>query len=231
MGKISGWISDLWCIAKHIRNFMTEIKSKARLYEFQHQWRSLNSHNGTIAMNVFPIERVVVGGGTYGFLHILAWDNPNEKLIIGSYCSLADVTFLLGGNHDYKRLTTFPYWSHILGKKSVEKTGTKGTIVVEDDVWIGHGAMIMSGVTIGKGAVIGTGSIVTKDVPPYAVYAGGRIIKYRFSEKVIEKIKSLDLSKIRNLSLDEQKKVLFSHVNENNIDEFLCIINNARDDF
>lgn len=58
---------------------------------------------------------------------------------------------------------------------------TESSIVVEDDVWIGNGAMISGGVILHKGCVVGMGSIVTKDVPEYAVVAGcpARIIKYR----------------------------------------------------
>jgi len=45
-------------------------------------------------------------------------------------------------------------------------------VVIEDDVWIGVNAMILKGVTIGRGAVIGAGSVITKDVPPFAIMAG-----------------------------------------------------------
>jgi acetyltransferase-like isoleucine patch superfamily enzyme len=44
--------------------------------------------------------------------------------------------------------------------------------VVEDDVWIGHGAIIISGVTIGRGSVVAAGSVVTRDVEPYSIVAG-----------------------------------------------------------
>jgi len=53
-------------------------------------------------------------------------------------------------------------------------------IVIEDDVWIGFNATILKGVTIGYGAIVGANTIITKDVPPYAVVVGNpaRIIKY-----------------------------------------------------
>lgn len=61
-------------------------------------------------------------------------------------------------------------------------------INIGNDVWIGTNASILSGVTIGNGVVIGAGSVVTKDVPNYAIVAGSpaRIIKYRFSEEIIQ---------------------------------------------
>lgn len=61
---------------------------------------------------------------------------------------------------------------------------------IGNDVWIGHGAFILPGVTIGDGAVIAAKAVVTKDVPPYAVVAGspGRIKRYRFAEEQIGKL-------------------------------------------
>jgi len=75
--------------------------------------------------------------------------------------------------------------NHLTGKylyiKEQEWDTTKNYIVIEDDVWVGCGSIILAGVKIGKGAVIGAGSVVTKDVPEYAVVTGNpaRVIKER----------------------------------------------------
>ena len=63
--------------------------------------------------------------------------------------------------------------------------GDSHRVVVEDDVWIGHGAVILSGLTIGTGSVIGAGSVVTRDVPRYSIVAGNpaRVVRPRFSER------------------------------------------------
>ena len=63
-----------------------------------------------------------------------------------------------------------------------------GRITVEDDVWIGHGAIILSPVTVGRGAVVAAGSVVTKDVPRYAIVAGvpAKAVRMRFSREQIE---------------------------------------------
>ena len=61
-------------------------------------------------------------------------------------------------------------------------------LCVGNDVWIGHGVTIVSSCEkIGNGAVIGAGSVVTKDVPPYSIVTGvpAKVIKYRFSEEII----------------------------------------------
>ena len=62
-----------------------------------------------------------------------------------------------------------------------------------NDVWIGRGAFIKNGLTLGDGCGIGARSVVTKDVPPYAIVAGNpaKLIRYRFSEDIIEKLLEL----------------------------------------
>jgi acetyltransferase-like isoleucine patch superfamily enzyme len=60
-------------------------------------------------------------------------------------------------------------------------------ITVEDDVWIGHGAIILSPARIGRGSIVAAGAVVTQDVPPYAIVGGNpaRFLKWRFSEEEI----------------------------------------------
>jgi len=101
---------------------------------------------------------------------------------------------------------------------------TKGEIVVSDDVWIGHGATILSGVEIGQGAIVGARSVVTRDVPPYAIVCGNpaRIAKYRFEGPVIEKLKMIDFSKIDGqLASSLGISKLYNEITDINIDRLL----------
>lgn len=197
------------------------LKKEIDLIAFQKDWRKRNPYNGTEAVCKFDMDKVLVGKGTYGNLRVIGFDNPKERLEIGSYCSIAgDVTFLLGGEHPLHKITTFPYMQHILG---IQPTGggntpSKGKIIVEDDVWICHGVLILSGVHIGKGSVIGAGSIVTKDIPPYAIVAGNKIIGYRFDRNVIEQMKSISLERIRKMALEDQVFVLSEEITEETIE-------------
>jgi acetyltransferase-like isoleucine patch superfamily enzyme len=136
------------------------------------------------------------GKHNYGleFIRIYNW-NKEDKLVIGSFNSISQVECLLGGNHRTDWLTTFPF-GHIyleeFPRGSVHGIDghpvSKGDIVIMNDVWIGYGCTVLSGVTIGNGSVLAARSVVTKDVPPYSIVGGNpaRILKYRFNPEMID---------------------------------------------
>jgi len=126
------------------------------------------------------------------------YKHPGSKLKIGKFSSIAPkVTILLGRNHRTNRLTTYPFrafaeeWPEalILGSEDSD-TASKGDVIIGSDVWIGYGAIILSGVRIGDGAAIGAGSVVTTDVEPYCIVAGNpaRTIRKRFDDETIRKL-------------------------------------------
>lgn len=151
----------------------------------------------TIFLNKNPKYRAwQIGDYTYGSRngspHIVYYGEP-VKLVIGKFCSIADeVTFFLGGNHQTKWVTTFPF--NVMFSEAGHITGhpfSNGDIVIGNDVWIGEAASIMSGLSIGNGAVIAANSVVTGDVPAYGIVAGNpaRLIGMRFED---EQVKSLE---------------------------------------
>ncbi len=116
-----------------------------------------------------------------------------HNLHIGQFVSIAhDTNFVMGLGHNYSNLAT--------GVSKLFETNAslhhnnfyreKGQILIQNDVWIGLNATIMAGVTIHNGAVIAANSHVVTDVPPYAIVGGNpaKIIKYRFSEDIINKL-------------------------------------------
>lgn len=135
-----------------------------------------------------------IGEFTYGNPTILRWDDETQ-LTIGKYCSIAEgVTIVLGGGHRTDWVTTYPLsvffdeLNHCAGHPS-----TKGNICIGNDVWIGYGATVLSGVEIGDGAVVAANATVIKDVPPYAIVGGNpaRLIKFRFDEETIRRLEQI----------------------------------------
>ena len=100
---------------------------------------------------------------------------------------------------------------------------SKGKIIIEDDVWIGKGATILSGVTLGKGCIVGAKAVVAKDVPPYAIVVGNpsEIIKYRFDDNIIKILKDLAYDKI-NLNNHE---LLYTTITSENAQNIIDILN------
>lgn len=155
-------------------------------------WRKLNPHNDTILIDFTSTDynKIEVGFRSYGELNVYSYDNDNEFLKIGNYVSIAkNVKFILGGNHMINGYTTFPVKSVLLSNDPEKDAVTKGVITIEDEVWIGFGATILSGVQIGKGAIIAAGSVVVKNVDAFSIVAGNpaKIIKYRISPDLISK--------------------------------------------
>ena len=179
-----------------IKKVLSPYWNNFKLAMFQNKWRKINRHNSTNVKNIFPVERVTVGDYTYGDLNIFFYGNPKERLTIGRFCSIASgVKFLLGGEHHPDFFMNFLFKYYLQPDDDIDDRRTKGPIIIEDDVWIGTDAIILSGVTIGKGAIIAAGSVVAKDVPPFAIYTTNRIIRYRFSQEIIDKLMKIDFSK------------------------------------
>lgn len=114
---------------------------------------------------------------------------------LGKFCSIARNVSIQEASHRLDRISSSYIGKHVfnLSQENSNERISKGEIIIGNDVWIGIGAVILSGVNIGHGAVIGAGSVVTSDIPPYAIAGGipAKIIKYRFSGDLIAKL--LDL--------------------------------------
>lgn len=122
------------------------------------------------------------------------YDCEIEHTDIGSFVSIANRVVLGGGKHPMNWVGMSPAFyagrDSVAFKASTHKRPQPSRIMVGHDVWIGHSAIIMQGVQIGNGAVIGAGSIVTRDVPAYAVVAGNpaRLLRYRFDSKTVHRL-------------------------------------------
>ena len=94
-------------------------------------------------------------------------------IIIGNNVMIANYVGLFSNDHEHKDLT--------IPMKDQGMRQEKTPIIIGDDVWLGYGVIVLKNVKIGRGAIIGAGSVVTKDIPPFAIAVGNpaKIVKYR----------------------------------------------------
>lgn len=127
----------------------------------------------------------------------------NGILNIGRYCSIAGKLALVIGNgfHRYKRMSTYPFPQRPPFLKSSDakilfsdkECFPITELCIGNDVWIGEDVFITKNIKVGNGAVIAAKSVVTRDVPGFAIVAGNpaEIKAYRYSEEVIDMIEKL----------------------------------------
>lgn len=135
-----------------------------------------------------------IGDYSYGTPLLLQY-NEETRFFLGKYCSIGPgVTVFLGGNHRTDWVTTYPFsvipdtWPEAFGVTG--HPHSRGDVRIGNDVWIGLNATILSGVTIGDGAVVAACSVVTRDVPAYAIVGGNpaRLLRYRFDAATRERL-------------------------------------------
>lgn len=158
-----------------------------------------------------------IGDHTYdnGAL-VYRWTNAPLK--IGKFCSIANgVRFIIDeGYHGASSVTSYPLVNNLFKQENKLKSGKdkveflkqikqKEGITIGNDVWLGMGAIIMPGVTIGNGATIAANSVVTKNIPDYVVAGGvpAKIIKKKFDDMQIEELNKIcwwdwDVETIKN---------------------------------
>lgn len=120
---------------------------------------------------------------------------------VGKFCSIAANTRLNALEHPVERITQHKisyrpneYFRFHGVDEAFRRRRQEKRVIVGNDVWIGHGAVVLPGVKIGNGAVIGANAVVTKDVAPYEIVAGvaARRIRMRFPDEIIARIEQLE---------------------------------------
>ena len=186
-------------------------------------WRNMNLHNQTFVTNTinetyFPKDKVKVGKHSYGPLCVHHFGTSGENLVIGNYCSISfGVKFILGGNHSTSTFSTFPFRYYFNNQEC--EAWSKGSIIIEDDVWIGTDAIILSGVKLGKGTIVAAGSVITKSTLPYSLIAGNpaKLIKMRFDDAIIKVLMDIDFGKIDEKRIKGLLPKMYMPLNETQI--------------
>jgi acetyltransferase-like isoleucine patch superfamily enzyme len=107
---------------------------------------------------------------------------------IGAYCMLANrVAFVGRHDHDMHQRGVPIRFARWIGDDDVAPELREEEVRLEQDVWVGYGAILLTGIVIGRGAVVAAGAVVTKSVPPYAIVAGipAKIVGSRFSKSEV----------------------------------------------
>lgn len=165
------------------------------IFKFRYPWIKHGSNTHCQFSTTFwsPHKHIILGNnvGIGPRCCFLCDTNIGNKVAIAG-----NVAFLNSDDHNYD----------IIGKTMWDSgRGDKYKIIVNDDVWIGHGAIILSPVRIGRGAIIAAGSVVTKDVSPYSIVGGSpaKFIKWRFTEEeIIEHERRL----VKNNEMSEEER-------------------------
>jgi len=124
------------------------------------------------------------GTGINGKIRIVG----GARVMIGKYCAIGSDVKIISSNHDITKANLQSKFATDFFNQSIDVL--KGETKIGNNVWIGDSVIILPGVQVGDGAVLGAGSIVTKNIPPFVVAVGNpaKVIKFRFSQKIIKKL-------------------------------------------
>lgn len=151
-------------------------------YLLKIKWRKYSfGSNAYIGRSVYMWAKhsILIGDNFY----IGKYSQIECDAIIGNNVMLANRVALIGSHdHDFQCIGVPIRLSPRIRDDDYNGKGQFEKIIIEDDVWIGFGSIVLSGVRIGQGSIIGAGSVVTRNVEAYSIYAGNpaRKIKSRF---------------------------------------------------
>lgn len=153
-----------------------------------------NFHAG-IGVRLWAKSRMEIGS----FFYIGHGSSIHTDCLIGKYVMFGNNVAVVGKyDHNFQEIGIPIRLASQIRDKEYHWKGSNIVTIIGDDVWIGHGSIIMSGVNIGSGCIVAAGSVVTKDLEPYWIYAGvpAKKIKQRFETEEEEKLHILQVEKI-----------------------------------
>ena len=165
-------------------------------------------HSGTVFLKAaIDHPNISVGDYTYASAHVppddwaaqlapYLYPGAPERLVIGRFCQIADGVMIItaSANHRYDGFSSFPFAVFLdMDRHRPSMPQTFPDTVIGHDVWLGQGATILPGTTIGSGCIIGARAVVSGAIPPYSIVTGnpGRILRRRFDDATIERLLAL----------------------------------------
>lgn len=171
------------------------------------------------------INRSIIGKNSYTGIGTIIRSSK-----IGKFCSISWYASIGGRDHCYNNVTTSSLWRfEIMDTGQSLNTldhGESEECEICNDVWIGSNSVILRGVKVGTGAVIGAGSVVTKDVAPYNIVAGGpaEVLKKRFDSKTISTLLEISWWDWPHEIIRNNKELIFNTpVNESTLSKLIEI--------
>ncbi|MDD4927936.1 MAG: acyltransferase [Gallionella sp.] len=132
--------------------------------------------------DVFSYKTISIGNNVF-IGEGAIFQATESSIVVGNKVMFGPRVMIMGGDHNAREIGRYMY------DVKEKMPGNDLPVIVEDDVWIGCGAIILKGVTIGRGSIIGAGSLVNKSIPRYSIAAGNpaRVLKARFdAEQIVE---------------------------------------------
>lgn len=155
--------------------------------------------------NTVPDRCNFSGNIKIGYATTLGYNNFfGGNITIGKYCQIGADVAIHTTNHPISYMST--YINSNLFNGELKKLKQTNTVIIGNDVWIGHNVIIVGNVTVGDGAILAAGAVITKDILPFSIVGGvpAKTIKKRFSDSIIKEIEDL---KWWDLSEEELQKV------------------------
>ena len=161
-------------IIRDFRRYGRYVRTALYLYPHRKHFKQIGK--GLVIAGSIRVPRGEIYVGDYCFINAGCYLSGNIRM--GNFVMLASQVAIVGGDHN----TNIPgVPMRFSGRDRARQ------VRIADDVWIGHGAIILCGVSIGEGAVIGAGSVVTSSVDEYAIVAGvpAEFVRRRFADEQI----------------------------------------------
>lgn len=187
----------------------------------------------SVISNKCRIQRfVILRRCTLGDYSYIGYNTNIYNAEIGKFCSISKHVSIGLPSHPSNYISTSPIFVNIVNGTGYSWSdrniynSVPEKVTIGHDVWIGMKATIMGGVSVGNGAIIAAHSVVTKDVPPYAIVAGvpAKIIKYRFTEDVINQLEKSGWWNHPDKFLRERIAAFQQEVSSQNINHLMSIL-------